>query len=386
MGSGLGSAGNPEQAAAGQGRHRRDEKAPAWPARESTKALARKRSGVRRALNRHSRPEVGPTAETGPSANSSAAVGGVPTVRATGRSSGGAHAGNAQDGAQQNGTEQNGTVLKRRTRTAGGEPVDMDEAAGDGEGDGDPLDTGLGMFNLGTIPASVTPPRSWRRAAWFTVVASVAALAGLLAIGAVLMCPHEARRLTAMPYFPDGSPLAAIGDTTGVPRPTGRGHQPATTQAATDVVADVGDTSPLTTARRAVGTAPARTTGLPPASNPVVATLPPVDTIVTGNGDPVVDPVKLIKRTQTFFAEVTSNAKAAAGLAVDTAKDDVAAVIEQKYRNLSSISVRSISLDPNSGLTVSVVRVVGKDGTTSTQRVTLQFTLTGDPKIVNFGK
>lgn len=384
MGSGSGSAGNPEQAAAGQGRHRRDEKAPGWPTRESAKALARKRSGARRAVNRHSRPEVGPTAETGPPANGSAGVVGVPTVRPTGRPSGGAPGGDAQGGSQQNDAQQNGTVLKRRTRAGAGEPVDIGEAAGDGEGD--PLDTGLGMFNLGTIPASVTPPRSWRRAAWFTIVASVAALAGLLAIGAVLMCPHEARRLTAMPYFPDGSPLAAIGGTTGVPRPTGRGHQPVTSQPATDMVADVGDTSPLTATRRPVGTAPTRTTTLPPASNPVVVTLPPVVTTVTGNGDPVVDPVKLIKRTQTFFAEVTSNAKAAAGLAVGTAKDDVAAVIEQKYGNLSSISVRSISLDPNSGLTVSVVRVVGKDGSTSTQRVTLQFTLTGDPKIVNIGK
>src|SRR6266545_4477007 len=29
--------------------------------------------------------------------------------------------------------------------------------------------TGLRKFNLGTIPASVTPPRTWRRAAWFAV-------------------------------------------------------------------------------------------------------------------------------------------------------------------------------------------------------------------------
>lgn len=39
---------------------------------------------------------------------------------------------------------------------------------------------GLHKFDLGMVPASVTPPRSWHRAAWFTVVSSAAALCGLL--------------------------------------------------------------------------------------------------------------------------------------------------------------------------------------------------------------
>ncbi|HKN99630.1 MAG TPA: hypothetical protein VJX10_21090, partial [Pseudonocardiaceae bacterium] len=75
------------------------------------------------------------------------------------------------------------------------------------------------MFNLGSIPASVTPPRSWRRAAWFTVLASVAALAGLLVIGALLVGPaRHTGRISALPYFPDGKPLVSIGgDTSGAP-------------------------------------------------------------------------------------------------------------------------------------------------------------------------
>jgi len=44
--------------------------------------------------------------------------------------------------------------------------------------------TGLRKFNLGTIPASVTPPRTWRRAAWFAggTAAFVACALGLAAI------------------------------------------------------------------------------------------------------------------------------------------------------------------------------------------------------------
>jgi len=42
-------------------------------------------------------------------------------------------------------------------------------------------------------------------------------------------------------------------------------------------------------------------------------------------------------------------------------------------------------LDPANGLTVSLLRVVAKDGTTTTERTTLRFTLTPDPKITNPG-
>src|SRR5437867_283497 len=39
--------------------------------------------------------------------------------------------------------------------------------------------TGLRTFNLGTIPASVTPPRTWRRAAAFAVGTAMLVLLGL---------------------------------------------------------------------------------------------------------------------------------------------------------------------------------------------------------------
>lgn len=48
---------------------------------------------------------------------------------------------------------------------------------------------GLHKFDLGMVPASVTPPRTWRRAAWFTVVSSAAALGGLLLASSALVTP-----------------------------------------------------------------------------------------------------------------------------------------------------------------------------------------------------
>ena len=231
---------------------------------------------------------------------------------------------------------------------------------------------GLRMFNLGTIPASVTPPRTWRRAAWFTIAASAAALLGLVAVGAVLVGPmRSADQTVAAPVFPNGVPLAAIGGASSV-RPV---VERMTTSAG---VVAVGQTSGIPPRRHAVSV------GAPSTGAAVVATLPPVVTSVTG-GEPVIDPTKLLKKTQTFFAEVTSNAQAAADLTDQTVRDDALALIRQKYGDVSTIQIQSISLDPSSGLTVSVLRVVNKDGTTSTQQTTLQFTLTGDPKIINPG-
>jgi hypothetical protein len=238
----------------------------------------------------------------------------------------------------------------------------------------DPLsDTGsvgLRMFDLGTIPASVTPPRTWRRAAWFTIVASAAALLGLLAVGALLVGPiRSTDRFDTMPIFPSGAPLAAIGGLRTV-RPVSASLRPATS-ATTEVVRH----TPRYLGRPNTAFSP---------TAPVIATLPAAVAAVPG-GEPVIDPTKLLKQTRTFFAEVTSNAQAAADLTDRTVRDDATALIRQKYGDVSTIQIQSITLDPTNGLTVSLLRVVAKDGTTTTERTTLRFTLTTDPKITNPG-
>jgi hypothetical protein len=230
---------------------------------------------------------------------------------------------------------------------------------------------GLRMFDLGTIPASVTPPRTWRRAAWFTIVASAAALLGLLAVGAMLVGPMRATdRFDAMPIFPSGAPLAAIGGSRSA-RPVGASVRPTTSS-----VVNLGDTTRLI---------PRHHAGRPTTPTaPVVATLP-VAVATVPVGEPVIDPTRLIKQTQTFFAEVTSNAQAAADLTDRTVRDDALALIHRKYGDISTIQIQSITLDPTDGVTVSLLRVVAKDGTTTTERTTLRFTLTADPKITNPG-
>src|SRR5699024_6243537 len=50
----------------------------------------------------------------------------------------------------------------------------------------EPAPSGLEVFDLGSVPASVTPPRTWRRAAWFATVSS-GSVVGLLFAGAFLL-------------------------------------------------------------------------------------------------------------------------------------------------------------------------------------------------------
>ncbi|HEY0803728.1 MAG TPA: hypothetical protein VGD84_01635 [Pseudonocardiaceae bacterium] len=266
-----------------------------------------------------------------------------------------------------------GRAARRATRHTRAEVSPVSDARPPVDPMVDSGSVGLRMFNLGTIPASVTPPRSWRRAAWFTIVASAAALLGLLAVGTVLVAPARSTgRTVALPVFPSGVPLAAIGGASSVRQVSVR---------LSTSVADTGRTVRVAPPRRSV---PANVGAPASAPDPVIATLPP-GTSVAGGGEPVIDPTKLIKQTKTFFAEVTSNAQAAADLTDQTVRDDALALIRQKYGDVSTIQIQSMSLDPNNGLTVSVLRVVNKDGTTTTQQTTLRFTLTGDPKITNPG-
>ncbi|GAB3677251.1 hypothetical protein [Saccharopolyspora tripterygii] len=90
---------------------------------------------------------------------------------------------------------------------------------------------GLHKFDLGMVPASVTPPPSWRRAAWFAIGSSAAALGGLM-FATTLLANHttsiEGLELPSMPrggeypqlrdpYFLTGDPTrpsAADGSST----------------------------------------------------------------------------------------------------------------------------------------------------------------------------
>src|SRR5205085_12640098 len=64
-------------------------------------------------------------------------------------------------------------------------------------------------FNIGLVPASVTPPRSWRHAAWFAVLSSAAVLVGLMVAAALVGPSRSNSRIDALPGYPSYLPPIA---------------------------------------------------------------------------------------------------------------------------------------------------------------------------------
>ncbi|WP_091574601.1 hypothetical protein [Actinokineospora alba] len=128
--------------------------------------------------------------------------------------------------------------------------------------------TGLAKFDLGSIPASVTPPRTWRHAAWFAVAATLLVMVGLTYAAVTLVTnPRKPEVVDALPGLPSypGLPLELPGDALVSERPSA----PAPSSAApTTASAKPSDRQQLT------APPPGRPTQAPPAATPTAAPLP----------------------------------------------------------------------------------------------------------------
>ncbi|SDP14107.1 hypothetical protein SAMN04487905_102145 [Actinopolyspora xinjiangensis] len=80
--------------------------------------------------------------------------------------------------------------------------------------------SGLCEFDLGMVPASITPPRTWRRAAWFVVLSAVVALSGIVLGTAVVMSRAPERFVAEPPEIPRGWEYPPLSDRhTSAPAP-----------------------------------------------------------------------------------------------------------------------------------------------------------------------
>ncbi|MGJ7905416.1 hypothetical protein ACOQFL_02925 [Actinopolyspora sp. H202] len=108
------------------------------------------------------------------------------------------------------------TGTSRVTRTGDTATPGAATRSPDGE---EPAESGGGLreFGLGMIPASITPPRTWRRAAWFVVISAAAALGGIALITAVVMSNEPARLATVpreLPRAGEYPPLSRTDEST----------------------------------------------------------------------------------------------------------------------------------------------------------------------------
>lgn len=236
----------------------------------------------------------------------------------------------------------------------------------------DPLqDTdGLRKFNIGLVPASVTPPRTWKRAAWFAVVSSVLVLVGLSVAAAKLVGGGGAVETIGLPGYPSDVPLIS-------PLPTG-GTSPSVTSTKPSA-ANTGRGAPLP----GTGSSAPDTSGQGSATNTKPSgTAPPVVTTVPVSNAPVVDGSTIAKQTEHFYREMATNADTALAMTTETVRSNAEALLEGRLADISLIEVKEIVVDPSKGLTVSLLQVTKKDGSVSTEQRELSFTL-GDLPLIN---
>ncbi|PRY43649.1 hypothetical protein CLV43_103396 [Umezawaea tangerina] len=244
---------------------------------------------------------------------------------------------------------------------------------------------GLRKFNIGLVPASVTPPRTWKRAAWFAVVSSAGVLVGLAIAAAKLVGNSGPVERIGMPEYPANVPIVTdFGTRTSTKAPTS-GQSADTrpqdtaraggTSTAAPRGSDPGSTSGGAGATTA--TTPAGTTepgSAPDTTSPTVTTVPNQD-------KPLVDASAIASRTEKFYEEVSANTATALALTTEDSRPTIEAVLEQRFADVSLVRVKEISVDPTRGVTVSTLQITKKDGTASTEQRELTFTLSGEPLI-----
>ncbi|CAL9674086.1 hypothetical protein SUDANB95_07702 [Actinosynnema sp. ALI-1.44] len=228
---------------------------------------------------------------------------------------------------------------------------------------------GLGSFNIGLVPASVTPPRTWKRAAWFAVLSSAGVLAGLAYAAIKLVGAGTPTDRLGMPGYPTSAPIVTgFGTSTPSPTPTARpepGERPEAVAAP--------ERTPEAPATTVGGTSAVPASSAPSAS-PTVTTVP-------SSGAPVVDAVAVAARTESFYEQAVANAATALEMVTDTFEADAKALLNGHFKDVSAIEVTEISVDPARGVTISTLHVKNKDGSTTTEKRQLGFTTSGDPLI-----
>ncbi|WP_242545880.1 hypothetical protein [Amycolatopsis sp. MtRt-6] len=255
-----------------------------------------------------------------------------------------------------------------------------------------PLDAlgGLGGFAIGSVPASVTPPKTWRKAAWFATGASGAVVVGLLCAGSFLVGkpPMDQAVQGAWPGY-QGVPT--IADPTDDRTPPTEGGSAA---------------GPETASRpdNAAGTTRAGGGG-----GPVDGVAPPRDdsddsaaaseTAPTGHAKPSAPPRKppvtpaqretpvkppwwysfppdaqtMGDNSEKFFNTVTTDPSAASSVTTGQLHDQGPQALAQRYAGIAYFEVKKVSIDQQRGVTVNTVEVTHTDGSKTLEERTLTF-------------
>ncbi|WP_238608604.1 hypothetical protein [Amycolatopsis sp. Poz14] len=276
-----------------------------------------------------------------------------------------------------------------------------------------PLLDGLGTFDLGSVPASVTPPKTWRKAAWFATGASGAVVVGLLFAGTFLVGGPTTTTTDAVggggwPGRQNGgnpnlSALIPNGQHGGVggsvPRsdsstsPDGvtsdNGTHP---QQGSGPNSSASSSSAGVTTSAGPGTGTGSSTSAPTTTDSPSSSEPPQKPPVTPaeretKGPPVFtagDADTMGNNSEKFFNNVTTDPSEASSVTSGDLKQQGPQGLRKRYADVAYFEVKKVTIDPQHGTTVNTVEVTHQDGSKSTEQQTLTFDDNG--KITDDGR
>ena len=265
-----------------------------------------------------------------------------------------------------------------------------------------PVD-GLGTFDLGSVPASVTPPKSWRKAAWFASLSSGGVVVALLCAGSFLVgAPGQNQAGLSWPGYRGGQPMMSGEQEAGPPgqngaaaaapssgsrstSPTGTGRPADDATSDTSTAGSGSATDPTSTATRATSPGTTRPTTPGTTAKPQK---PPI-TSAPMQSQPVrffqqMDPRAMGDTSQAFLNTVPGDAAAATELTTGSLHDQGPQALAQRYADVAYFEVKNVYIDQNEGYTINTVEVTHNDGTKSVERQTLTFG--DDNKIASDGR
>jgi len=261
--------------------------------------------------------------------------------------------------------------------TSDGEVGPVDAAAGEdddlGDQDGAIATPGrLGELDLAANPVSVTPPRTWRRAAWFAVGASCVVLI-VLAFAASRLASDPAGRIDAFPGLPTGGLLTAqpLGPPASTPTVTtapggGIATEPSGGTGAGGDRAGSGD-------RPGGGTG-----GRPPAdpggtAGPGESAPAPAVSYLPVEGHPPVGPQQLADATVQFYELLQADVEAAWELVGPKVKARGYDSFRGQWAGAVGVEVQQLVVNADASTVVATVALTAADGTTRVQQYELVF-------------
>ncbi|WP_086820943.1 hypothetical protein [Allokutzneria sp. NRRL B-24872] len=250
----------------------------------------------------------------------------------------------------------------------------------------DPIDDtntgGLRKLDLGMVPASVTPPATWKRAAWFAGLSSATVLVVLVTAAVTLVGPKDVfDRINALPAYPSELMLATTTTSTPAKAEQGArsGGRPSGAQGAVGQEGSGSGGGPRrTTGSSAETTSPG--TGTPSTTSSM--TTPPVTTIPSF-GPELIPVSQLTESTVRFFSAVANDVeKAFADLASPELKKEGLPTFQKRFGSLEDrLEFKGIRVDPARGVTTSVLEIKEKDGRIVVQERELRFVPTAAPLV-----